>query len=144
MNKPLFKPLQPWDPEQWGPFAWRVLHSLATITSREQLEGILATFAQAVPCDACKYHLSAMLAKRHIPKDTVQFLFELHNEVNARLKKPVLPRVPRYAPPQASPSFCSDLDNLVQRMRSRRGPVEIGAFLLAVQKVLVPFSCLKK
>lgn len=135
---------RPWDPEQWGPYAWRVLHSLATVTSQDQLEAVLSTFALAVPCDACRTHLSRMIATRRIPRDTVRFLFDLHNEVNARLKKPILGRVPRYAAPQFSSTFCADLDNLVQRMRSRRGPNEIGAFLLAVQKVLVPFSCQKK
>lgn len=132
---------QPWDPEKWGPVAWRVLHSLAIISRPRDMDNVLYYLARAIPCDECSGHLSDYISTRRVPRDVPGYIFTLHNFVNLRTQKRVLARLPAYLPPSLAPSFCSDVRTLVRLMKSRRENEDIRSFVQAVDQAMQPFKC---
>ena len=93
----------------WGPRLWRMFHLLAEVSDRNDLYLLWPVFlrltATIMPCAACRHHLGTYLrthviarlpAKKPATGPAVQAriradLFALHNDVNTRLGKPVLP-----------------------------------------------------
>lgn len=133
--------LNPWDPEKWGPVAWRVLHSLALVTTPLSMQRVLDTLVTAVPCPTCSQHMSVYLSTHRMTRDVPRYLFDFHNTVNARNSKPVLTRLPAYHVPHTSHTFCADLTQLIRLMQSKRTPQQVRPFALAVDQALFPFSC---
>lgn len=96
--------------KDWGPSGWRFLHSVgwayaggdgareATDGERERMHRFLLEFARVLPCSLCSAHFLAHL-RAHVPdaqcavlrdRETLSwYLFTFHNEVNARLGKPL-------------------------------------------------------
>lgn len=129
---------RPWAPSQWGPVAWRTLHTLATVSSPKQMQSLMTAFVFAAPCVACSEHIQAYLLE-HDPIDyplPERFLFDFHNVVNKRLGKTVLTTLPKYPTPLESPFFCSDIEFLVESMQSRRTAYEIQFFLHVVRDIV--------
>lgn len=132
---------QPWDPETWGPVAWRVLHSLAIISTPGDMYNVLYYLTPALPCDACSRHLADYLGTHRVSRDVPEYLFTLHNFVNQRNGKRVLTRLPAYLPPSLAPGFCSDVRRLVRLMQTRRSNEVIRPFVQAVDRAMQPFQC---
>jgi hypothetical protein len=99
----------PVDPTQklyWGPRLWNLLHCLAEISDRRDMvmlwNQLMRLTAAVMPCEQCRIHLSNYMRthvfvrfqKIHlvtgemVKTRAVTELFNLHNEVNARLEKP--------------------------------------------------------
>jgi len=90
-------------PEVWGPPTWRFLHCLAEQIQEDQFNRIgpqlyatIMAICKNLPCPDCSAHATNFFNK--IKKDSVTsknalrtVLFTLHNQVNARKKKPVYP-----------------------------------------------------
>jgi hypothetical protein len=85
--------------EQLGQASWRLLHTMAakfpvepTHTQKTTLLTFLYTFAKMYPCGDCARHFTQVMSD-HPPvvksRTTVtQWMCEVHNIVNLRLKKP--------------------------------------------------------
>jgi hypothetical protein len=90
-------------PEVWGPPTWRFLHCLAEQIQEDQykrigpqLYAIVISICKNLPCPDCSAHATNFFNK--IKKDSINSksalrnaLFILHNQVNARKKKPTYP-----------------------------------------------------
>ena len=96
---------------EWGPVFWRLLHGLAERAGTVGMErlrpdevrawkNVLTTLDKALPCEHCRGHLKSYIASHPvvIPEDYPQvreyirsWLFELHDDVNRRLGKPLFP-----------------------------------------------------
>lgn len=81
------------DPAKWGPGLWTYLHALPRHS--ESPESAKATLLHLdLPCAECRKHYRGFLAARPIGglktvREIEHWVFDLHNEVNARLGKPV-------------------------------------------------------
>jgi len=95
------KPVIETNPSVWGPALWRDLHGrpktfVPSDSSRESEINWLNSFAEQLPCDECKEHWKEIVSKT--PPDLASqqsyfwWTFDRHNEVNARLGKPVITR----------------------------------------------------
>jgi len=96
------------DPQEWGPPAWKLLHSIV-----EQLPGKVPTGTQAhfrefmgalpdlLPCKPCGKHLEQTLQalpaldEAHLGTrdEAVKWMVQLHNAVNEQLGKPAIPLI---------------------------------------------------
>jgi hypothetical protein len=89
-------------PQQWGPKLWKALHYIAFgfpqqpdeqyKTAAQQL---MSSLAYLLPCQKCRSHYSEYL-KQNPPRiasrsDFMTYISELHNSVNERLGKEVVP-----------------------------------------------------
>ena len=82
----------------WGPATWTMLHCLVLkikddATNIEQLKKIIASICDNLPCPYCASHARTIIQKSNFSKiqDLLSlrvFVFQLHNKVNERLKKP--------------------------------------------------------
>jgi len=94
--------------EDWGSTLWTILHGFAEHSGRNDDErqiwiSLLEGLPKIVPCPECAKHLTAWLKKypivilRKIPITgfrtwVVNYLYELHEDVNRRLEKPSFPK----------------------------------------------------
>ena len=84
------------DPSEWGPPLWSVLHGLPeSAPSLDRLKACLGHLC--LPCKACQDHYEQYIENRPpalIGSRTEAFdwIFDLHNEINARLGKPRVTR----------------------------------------------------
>lgn len=94
------------DPKLWGPSAWRLMHLVAatyperpTTETKRQYESFFRSLEQVLPCAGCREGYSylingpvaltpAVLADRVA---LFRWTVEVHNAVNAKLGKEVLP-----------------------------------------------------
>ena len=90
--------LEPTDPKVWGPRKWREFHSyLRNFKGHgEMFDKWLDRFAKTIPCDECRAHfMDAARRDISIPNEAAQDLelwgVMVHNEVNKRLGKPIVP-----------------------------------------------------
>ncbi len=88
--------------DRWGPAAWNTLHSFAHCSperlsqvEQDEWKEFMYSFARRLPCPRCRRHLKKYLDE-HIRSDTFEgkesisrFMNDVHNDVNARLGKPV-------------------------------------------------------
>ncbi len=82
----------------WGPATWAMLHCLvlkikddATIV--DELKTIISSICDNLPCPYCTAHAQGIIQKSNFKnfKDILSlrvFVFQLHNKVNEKLKKP--------------------------------------------------------
>ena len=93
---------------EWGPIFWTLLHALAERAGSAPLPGlqgdekrawkiIITTLPKALACEDCRLHLTAYIASNPVSipdkysdvRNYIRtYLFNLHESVNARLKKP--------------------------------------------------------
>lgn len=94
--------------ENWGPNAWRTLHAMSlsypnapTEADKLNMKTLLFQFARFLPCKLCSKHFHEVLQRRINPDSStalnsrdsfVNFVIDVHNEVNERLGKPVYSR----------------------------------------------------
>jgi len=88
----------------WGPITWTFFHVLIEKTQEESIPyikhiliHIITIICKSLPCPTCREHASKLLAtykhfgvlktKTHFK----QWVWEFHNVVNKKLKKPELP-----------------------------------------------------
>lgn len=80
----------------WGPVYWRFLHEVGAQHQGQSLESMystLSTLANTIPCNVCREHFHSSLERdvADAPeKEIEKWLFDCHNAVNARLKKPTM------------------------------------------------------
>jgi len=94
------------DTAVWGANMWTVLHTLAAFSTSTSWPDLLQMLTTTIPCEICRNHFTAYLAAH--PLDTldtldpqnpmnkitvVTWLFNLHNDVNLRIGKPLFPEV---------------------------------------------------
>lgn len=88
-------------PPVWGPSTWRMLHCVSmtypsrpTRKHKHDMETFLNSLGNILPCRLCGSNYRAYL-KDH-PADLrsrdalVRWMIDLHNDVNHRLRKPIL------------------------------------------------------
>jgi hypothetical protein len=94
---------------EWGPVFWKLLHGLAEKAGSAPLPGLqgdetrawkslLTGLQKTLPCETCREHLASYVISHPItiPDNysglrgfVRQWVFDLHNDVNTRLGKPV-------------------------------------------------------
>lgn len=87
--------------EVWGPYIWTVLHCLSLRIKDEFFEKERKTIIEFIseicdnlPCPSCASHATFTLRRMNFTKirtkdELINVLFNLHNEVNRRLKKTI-------------------------------------------------------
>ena len=85
----------------WGPHTWFFLHTMACKVKEDKYEeikndvyNIIKSILSNLPCDYCAEHATSILKKINIntisTKEKLKmFLFNFHNDVNSRTKKPL-------------------------------------------------------
>ena len=90
----------PADQRVWGPHAWHFLHSVAETydpSKRESLLAFVRALPDLLPCSVCGDHLREHLASMDVEgaagsaRGVSDFMWELHNRVNADIGKPRWP-----------------------------------------------------
>ena len=84
----------------WGPATWAMLHCLVLkikddANNIDQIKTIISSICDNLPCPYCAAHARTILQKSHFNniKDILSlrvFVFEFHNKVNEKLKKPIM------------------------------------------------------
>lgn len=86
----------------WGPFGWYFLHSLSYFSyynklndkEKEGLKNIISSLTNAIPCPECRKNYSIKHKKVNLddlvndPNYFVNWVIQIHNEVNRSNKKP--------------------------------------------------------
>jgi len=82
----------------WGPATWSMLHCLVLkikddANNIEQLKTLITSICDNLPCPYCAAHAKSIIQKSNFNKiqDILSlrvFVFQLHNIVNDKLKKP--------------------------------------------------------
>lgn len=82
----------------WGPATWAMLHCLVLkikddATNIDELKTIISSICDNLPCPYCTAHAQGIIKKSNFIKfkDLLSlrvFVFQLHNNVNEKLKKP--------------------------------------------------------
>lgn len=84
---------------EWGPCVWKVLHTLTIKikdeyfeSQREKITEIIQLICNNLPCPMCSSHATSFLKKHRFSQiktkeQMIRFLYNLHNDVNKRLKK---------------------------------------------------------
>lgn len=82
----------------WGPATWTMLHCLVLkikddANNIEQLKSMISSICENLPCPYCASHARSILQKSNFSRiqDMLSlrvFVFQFHNKVNEKLKKP--------------------------------------------------------
>jgi hypothetical protein len=82
----------------WGPATWAMLHCLVLkikddANNMTQLKSLISSICDNLPCPYCAAHARTLIQKSNFSKiqDVLSlrvFVFQLHNKVNEKLKKP--------------------------------------------------------
>lgn len=91
------------DPHVWGPGAWLFLHSITlnyphdpTPRDKENIVSLFTMVGKNLPCFYCREnylrHLKEYPIQTNSKIELVNWLIDVHNDVNKELGKPVLPR----------------------------------------------------
>jgi hypothetical protein len=82
----------------WGPATWTMLHCLVLrikddATNIEQMKTLISSICDNLPCPYCAAHARTIIQKSNFSaiQDILSlrlFVFQLHNKVNDKLKKP--------------------------------------------------------
>mgnify|MGYP001182879084 FL=1 len=87
--------------KEWAPITWILLHTIAEkcnthnySNNRTILLKIIKEICSKLPCPECRFHAVQYMKKinvGHIPtkNDFIKLIFNFHNNVNKRLKKPI-------------------------------------------------------
>ena len=91
------------DPTVWGPSFWFVLHTVSinypdkpTYVEKRTHHDFYRIIQHILPCEACRSHYKELFAKYPIEpfltskKSLVTWVVMIHNQVNARLGKPLV------------------------------------------------------
>lgn len=90
----------PADQRVWGPHAWHFLHSVAETydpSKRKSFLDFVRSLPDLLPCSVCGDHLREHLASMDVEaaagsrQDVSDFMWDLHNRVNADIGKPRWP-----------------------------------------------------
>lgn len=86
---------------EWGPETWMLLHTIVEKiyddkynSCKNDIFQIISLIASSVPCPFCRQHATQYLKEHKITRcntkaDLKMFIFQFHNNVNTRLKKPI-------------------------------------------------------
>ena len=79
--------------DEWAHACWFLLHEL-TQTSSDHMQAFVKLLPNILPCDTCSEHVvEEMRSLGDVPVAGLdEFVWRLHNCVNARLGKPAFPR----------------------------------------------------
>ena len=107
----------------WGPAAWHLLHTISfnypvrpTPEDKRHYRNFLLSFGNVLPCGKCRANFKETLARMPITDTALEsrdcfakYVYRLHNDVNARLKKT-----------RPNPSYC-DVRDQYEVFRARCG-----------------------
>jgi hypothetical protein len=85
----------------WGPAAWHLLHTISfnypvhpTHDDKRHYREFILSFGKVLPCGKCRENFKNTLERMPVTNDVMssrecfsKFIYRLHNDVNARLKK---------------------------------------------------------
>lgn len=87
----------------WGPIVWSAIHSLSIHikdisfpSMKIELINIIYRICSNLPCPSCAAHATSLLKRYRIKErvktkqDLIRILCVIHNDVNKRLKKPIM------------------------------------------------------
>jgi len=86
-------------PQIWGPFLWKVLHSIGPrvggsplpirADEERQLQWLITNLESIIPCQECRFHIHEFKKEHPIPSLTQfsKWIWDLHESVNKRLGK---------------------------------------------------------
>jgi len=86
-------------PDVWGPMLWRILHSYSLnypVRPTESDKARAVAYYQAIPtyisCSTCAAHFAQLVSENSPVTDSraslAEWMFDIHNLVNARIGKP--------------------------------------------------------
>ena len=95
------------DTKFWGPSGWQLLHVLAeddvNVVAVRELFGLLP---EILPCRFCRESAAGFLLESPVPASGLpEWLYELHNKVNEKLRLQVLSGLIKELPPVPAPSY---------------------------------------
>lgn len=130
------KPTYPQN-DEWGPLLWQIFHTLAQksgkqtnlITQGDEQRAwplFMKTLVPIIPCPYCKDHFQEYLKKNpfNLPMDyfswneyIVNWFYNFHEAVNARLGKPSFPRedLKRYGDTSIFKTNMEKLEKIINR-----------------------------
>ena len=89
-------------PDTWGPPLWKELHEKTfnyphypTASDKKEVVIYFHTFTRRIPCPSCRQHYKSWLQLHpvenvhHMRKSLIEWLVDLHNDVNVRNGKRV-------------------------------------------------------
>ena len=85
----------------WGPQLWKLLHSIGShgispmphtrVDAARQLKWLFDNLERIIPCRECELHTREYKKKSPLPDtDYKKWVFDFHNSVNIRLRKPIV------------------------------------------------------
>lgn len=86
---------------EWGPETWMLLHTIVEKiyddkynSCKDDIFQIITLIASSVPCPFCREHATQYLKQHKISlcktkHDLKMYIFNFHNNVNVKLKKPI-------------------------------------------------------
>ena len=90
-------------PTVWGPILWTSMHIVtmgySPVPTEQEKQGAINYFeslAYMIPCPICRIHYKEHLKKHPVKEavssrnDLIMWVFNVHNEVNKQLEKPVI------------------------------------------------------
>ena len=77
------------DTRFWGPSGWKLLHLTCTTADRPRLNDFLETIPYILPCLFCRASLTDYYRQHPYTtaKDMSRWIYQIHNLVNAKLRK---------------------------------------------------------
>ena len=91
------------EPNIWGKHAWIFLHSVSmnypdnpSNNDRKNYKDFFENLRYVLPCEVCKKHFSqhiqsnSIVSALHSKKKLVEWVIEVHNQVNISLNKPTM------------------------------------------------------
>ena len=85
-------------PDVWGPPLWAKIHATAARGHAWEFTALLEDLVHTLPCPICRPKLAAYLKEHPIVGDLEKYASDLHNDVNRRLGKEVVPFVKKVEP----------------------------------------------
>lgn len=131
------------DTSIWGPPLWRILHIASVLTkSKQQIplwRSVLAALKTGLPCPDCSAHYNAWVGshglrfsmyKNGIQNPIVQWILDLHNNVNQRQDPPT----PTWSIEQVLQTYQLPASEAIATLQTLDGVIGAGAYaaILAV------------
>jgi hypothetical protein len=121
----------------WGPAFWVILHSCAERIGSIRLNRLpdeesriwlklLQSLRYSLPCPACKQHYALYIKSHPIGHSIREWLFHLHQDVNARTNKSTEWTLEQMSERYTQPFFFSEMYRLVERQLLLSIPLKIS------------------
>lgn len=95
--------MEPPHANEIGRCSWTLLHTIAASytaskTNSDHFRALMRSLSHLYPCSTCRVHMTTYMNRHPLPngvltqEQVVNYLVDLHNDVNVRTGKPLFPR----------------------------------------------------